>query len=276
MPRIEPGMAIAKSPGMRAVLPLLLTLATPLSWADVPNRVMATWSVGDGIVKRLAALPDGSIVAAVTADGRVGVLDTETWLSEDKSPCVARSVALELEPNGDGVLVYVGCQDGSVRTLQHVDGVLRAWSGEGTFTTASLASAPIVSLHQGSDGVLYGLAYGSGDKLSLVDVNPSTGDVQVSGDPFSLTPAGYVEAVFVASAVSGADDLYVVHGDGDYTALDLGTRTAPQVLGLTLRADPVDVYGVPGAVVGSGILVYMADPDQGLFGWTGWTTSGVT
>lgn len=261
---------------MLAVLPLLSVVLGLSARADVPNRVMATWSVGDGIVKRLAALPDGSLVVAVTADGRVGVIDTETWLSQDKSPCVARSAELELEPGGDGVLVYVGCQDGTVRTLQYVDGVLRTWDGEGTFASASLATAPIVSLHQGSDGVLYGLAYGSGDSLSLVDVNPSTGDVQVSGDPFSLTPDGYVEAVFVTSAVAGTDDLYVVHGDSNYTALDLGTRTAPQVLGLTLRADPVDVYGVPGAVVGSGILVYMADPDQGLFGWTGWTTTGVT
>jgi hypothetical protein len=246
------------------------------SFADTPDRVLASWSIGDGIVKRLAALPDGSVVAAVTADGRVGVLDTETWLASDKAPCVARAVELELEPNGDGVLVYVGCQDGTVRTLQHVDGVLRTWDGEGTFASASLATAPIVALHQGSDGVLYGLAYGSGDKLSLVDVNPSTGDVQVSGDVFSLTPDGYVEAVFVASSVAGTDDLYVVHGDDGYSALDLGTRTAPQLLGLTLNADPVDVDGVPGAIVGSGILVYMADPDGGLFGWTGLTTSGVT
>jgi hypothetical protein len=247
-----------------------------LAHAALPDDNPRSWEVGTGLVKRLAALPDAHLVVGVTGDGKVFALDTETWELDTRAPCTVRSAAIEQESSSSTRFVYVGCDDGWVRTFQWTGTKLAAWSGTGTVSEVQIAKNPLVGLWMGGDGVLYGLAEGSGSVLRLQDVDPRTGALDAFPELIELSSRDFVDAALRPDVYGSGEMLYVAHGSRKFSYINLTTRIAPTTFGASQAVDAEDVVLVPQSIAQAGSLaVYVADADRGLVTWNGSAAGGV-
>jgi hypothetical protein len=265
--------------------------ASTAAYAEPPDKVASAFDAAETKIHRLTSSIDGGLVAGVTTGGTLVVLDTDAWTTATASPCTARSVALQardLDVEGveDGYFVYVGCDDGTIRTWRWYNGNLGAYrpvsddaDTADTDTTDDVeifdvAQNAIVGLWLGGDGYLYALTEADGDRLRLHDVDPSTGVDDELTPQIELLVRDFSQAVIAGNFDGQSGSIYVAHGGNDFSSINLGTRTlltAAAGVGLSVSIDEITpaplLNGVPNGI-------YIADTDRGLYYYSGGGTSG--
>jgi hypothetical protein len=262
---------------MKCVRPFVASLALvslTAAWAAPPDRAPKVWRIDEGgtSVKRLAVSPDQAVLVGATGSRELVLLDIDGWTTATSSRCEVYSAAVG-SANASGIhLIYLGCSDGALRTLE--------WDGrslsphkdaDGADETVQIAQNPLIGTWIATDGRVYGLAEATGDAQRLHDWDPVTGEMDHFGNLIELLRRDFREASFIKSAAG--DMLYVAHGGNDFSQVNIGTGTTVPTVGQALSLEIDDLTPqLTGAGAPQGVLI--ADPDRGVVAWYGGTGLG--
>jgi hypothetical protein len=250
---------------------LVGVLLTSAAYAGVPDRVAHVYAVDDTVsVKRLQWSSDGAVLVGATGSGRVFAWDADTHALDTANGCDAAAAAVVPQSSGPH-LVYVGCDDGALHTLEW-DGLrLSVHDDEsGDPEVIDLTTRPIIGVWIASDGRVYALAEGAGDALRLFDWDPATGDTNHFATTVELFKRDFREGALVKS--TAGDVLYVSHGGNDFSQVLLASGATTSTLGAALSVEVDDVAAAP-LSGGSPYGLLVADPNRGVVRWNG--TSGI-
>lgn len=241
--------------------------------AGVPDRVAHVYAVDDTVsVKRLQWSSDGAVLVGASGSGKVFAWDADTHTMDTANGCDAAAVAAAPQASGPH-LVYVGCDDGTLHTLEW-DGLRLSVHEDtsGSPEVIDLTTRPIIGVWIASDGRVYALAEGAGDKERLFDWDPATGTTNHFTTPVELFKRDFREGALVKS--TAGDVLYVSHGGNDFSQVLLASGATTSTLGAALSVEVDDVAAAPlTGGVPYGLLV--ADPNRGIVRWNGTTGIGL-
>lgn len=249
-------------------------LISGVALAAVPDHIGMRFNLVDNAsIKRLDVSDDERIIVGASGDGRVILLDAESWETAKPSVCDAQSVAIADRSSKSDYLIYVGCANGTLHTLRWSAAGMSTFQVDGVDEVTELAANPLVGTWRGTDGVIYALAEADGDVLRLHSFDPDTKAVdQATAASAELLRRDYREGVIVRSAVG--DIIYVSHGGNDFSQIQLTSGlTLPNAsLERTLQVD--DITPAPVVTGGAPTGVWIADPNNGLQQWNGSTGVG--
>jgi hypothetical protein len=236
----------------------VLLLLVP-AWGSPPDKAVAAFGDGGGEAGRLSTSTDGAVVVAVTSQGRVTLLDLESWESRTVVPdgadagaarCVARAAvavpeAVAGSASPDAWSVVLGCSDGSlqlwswdrlalapVRTAAAPDGVALAGDPGAVVGLFDLGTQGVHALRRSDSGTLSSARY------------TVTATTITRGTPSGATasfPQGF-ELAAIHRAPGGAV-VTLDHGRGRISQWNPGTGVVTPTLVTALQANPTDLSG---------------------------------
>ncbi|HMV69796.1 MAG TPA: hypothetical protein PKA64_23350 [Myxococcota bacterium] len=236
--------------------------------ASVPDHIAARFNLIDGrSLKRLDVSDDERVVVGVGGDGRVVLLDAESWVTAKASVCNAKSVAIADRASRSDYLLYVGCADGTLHTLRWSGSALSTLQVDGAAEVIELAQNPLIGAWRSTSGVIYALAEASGDAQHVHSYDPSTGAVDTAtAAGAELLRRDFREGVIARSA--SGDIIYVAHGGNDFTQIQIGSGLTLPNAQLSRAVEVEDITLAP-SLSGLPTGVWISDPDNGLLQWNG-------
>jgi hypothetical protein len=191
--------------------------------ASPPDRVVAEYEIGNGVVKRLAANADGSLVAGIEQGTHTGfVLSTDDWSLHESAPCTVKAVALT-PGEDDTTEVYFGCENSKVHAMQWDGANLSTMTDEDGDIVIDIGLAAIKAMFYYETGdAVYVVAEGSAGnyiKISTIDMDDHAVNSN-SSYPVQLIYGGFQDASMDQNYLS------VAHGNDDISTLVPGSTAA--------------------------------------------------